>query len=190
MTGAGQVKVTVFKFSTNLASENVRAQKQTRLALYVLSLALVLLAVLTTLDGRAAQRQLEVETERTVQLHAQRQRLELRLIEGGLDLTDASLTELHAKTAVIQSIPLFSWSRLLADLEAVVPWGVSLSSIQPQEPKTKLTLRGEALGEKSLTNFMIKLEKADTFSDISLADQKIQRDGTMAYTVHVRYRSR
>ena len=184
------------KFSVNLASENIRAIKQCRVLLMLLAAGLLFLLLSGYQAGLAAKDQLATETARVSDLTQGRQAVAARLEKEGLVLDEAGRAAFEAEQAVARRMAtqrLFLWSQLLADLEQVVPWGVSLVSLQPSEVHpakgtATLTLKGEALTLKRLTGFVIKMEEADMFNEVVLVDQKGQRDGTELFTLHVDYR--
>jgi len=177
-------------FAVNLASENVTLLKRVRLGLIGGAIALLMGVAATVADGMSIRQSLEMETARTVQLSAERQKLEDRLRRDALVLTDENRTAIKAQVKVANQMiqqRLFSWSRLLQTLEGAVPAGVSLVSVQPQLSTGSLALKGEALTLERLTAFVSKLQVTAPFHDVFLADQKGQQDGTVGFTLNVRY---
>ncbi|MBI3621362.1 MAG: PilN domain-containing protein [Nitrospirae bacterium] len=176
-------------FTVNLASEPVALLKRIRLGLIGLAILLLLGMVAMTAIGLAERRALEMETSRVAQLSAQRSEVEAKLRKEGLVLTDASRTAISAQVTVANQMiaqRLFSWSTLLLQLERATPGGVSLTSVQPQ-PAAGLTLKGEALALERLTAFVGKLQETRPFHDVFLTDQRGQQDGTVGFTLNVRY---
>ena len=177
-------------FAVNLASENVTLLKRVRLGLIGATIALLMGVAATVADGMSIRQSLEMETTRTVQLAAERQKLEERLRRDALVLTDENRAAIKAQVKVANQMiqqRLFSWSRLLLTLEGAVPAGVSLVSVQPQMSAGSLALKGEALTLERLTSFVSKLQETAPFHDVFLADQKGQQDGTVGFTLNVRY---
>jgi len=177
-------------FTVNLASENAALIKRVRLGL--IGTAVMLLVWLAAMigDGVSLRQSLELETVRTAQLSAERQKVEELLRRQSLVLTDESRAAIKAQVKVANQMiqqRLFSWSQLLLALERTVPAGVSLISVQPQPSTASLTLRGEALTLDRLTGFVGKLQETAPFHDVFLADQKGQPDGTVSFTLHARY---
>jgi len=141
-------------------------------------------------EGVSLRQSLARETVRTAQLSAQRLEVEKRLGQEGLVVTEASQAELAAQvTAANEMINrrFFSWSNLLAKLEQATPSGVSLISLLPQPASASLALRGEALTLDRLTLFVGKLQETAPFHDVFLSDQKGQGDGTVSFSINVRY---
>ena len=184
------------KFTINLASENIRAIKRVRLLLILLAAGLLLLLLSGYQAGLAAKDQLATETARVSDLTQRRQDVASRLEKEGLVLNEAGREAFEVEQSVARRMAtqrLFLWSQLLADLEQVLPWGVSLVSLQPSEVQpaggtATLTLKGEALTLKRLTGLVIKMEEANIFHEVFLVDQKGQRDGTVLFTLHADYR--
>jgi len=177
-------------FTVNLASENVALLKRVRLGLIGAAIALLAGVAVMTGDGMSMRQSLELETVRTSQLAAERQKLEERLRREALVLTDENRAAIKAQVKVANQMiqqRLFSWSGLLLTLEGAVPSGVSLVSIQPQTSTGLLTLKGEALTLDRLTGFVGKLQETAPFHNVFLADQKGQQDGTVSFTLNVRY---
>jgi len=177
-------------FTVNLASEPVALLKRMRVGLIVVSVALFLGGAALIEEGSVLRQSLESETVRTAQLSAERQKVEEQLRRQSLVLTDESRAAIKEQVKVANQMiqqRLFSWSRLLLTLERAVPAGVSLVSVQPQPATTSMTLSGEALSLDRLTAFVGKLQETAPFHDVFLNDQKGQPDGTVNFTIHVRY---
>jgi hypothetical protein len=177
-------------FAMNLASEPVALLKRVRLGLF--GTAVMFLAGLSVMiaNGVALRHSLELETARTAQLAAERQKVEAMLRRESVILTDESRAAIKAQVSVANQMiqqRLFSWSRLLLTLEHTAPAGVSLVGVFPQQSTATLTLRGEALSLDRLTGFVGKLQETAPFHDVFLADQKGQSDGTVSFTLHVHY---
>jgi hypothetical protein len=176
-------------FTVNLASEPVALLKRIRVGLVGLAMLLLLGLAAMAAAGLADRRALETETSRTVQLSAQRAAVEARLRQEGLALTDDGRAAIKAQVMVANQMidqRLFSWSKLLLQLERATPSGVSLVGLQPQAAGT-LTLKGEALTLERLTAFVGKLQETAPFHDVFLADQREQQNGTVGFTLNVHY---
>jgi hypothetical protein len=177
-------------FTVNLASEPVAQLKRMRLGLIGIGVALLVWEAAMLGNGVSLRQSLELETARTAQLSAERQKVEELLRRQSIVLTDQNRAAVKAQVEVANQMihqRLFSWSRLLLTLEQAVPAGVSLVGVQPQPSTTTLTLRGEALTLDRLTSFVGKLQETAPFHDVFLTDQKGQSDGTVSFTVNVRY---
>jgi len=177
----------------NLASENVRALKRVNVGLVVASAGLVIICATMVANGLALRQRLEREEARTAELSERHRTVEARLRQEGLQLAPEARSAREAQVQLANQMieqRLFVWSRLLLDLERAVPWGVSLTAIQPQPSTTTLTLRGSALTESQLTGsngVFRKLEEAEAFHNVSLTDQKSEPDTTVSFTLHVQY---
>lgn len=180
-------------FTTNLASENVALLKRARLALVAASIALVVSLGTIVMEGVLQGQRRERERARTAELTEQHRKIEERFRQEGLVLTNEVRAALKAQIQVANQIVgerSFLWSRLFHDLERAVPWGVSLTAIQPQPSSSTLTLRGEALTESQLmgpSGLLRGLEASDRFENVAIADQKTQPTGTVSFTLHVKY---
>jgi Tfp pilus assembly protein PilN len=177
-------------FTVNLASEPVALLKRMRLGLIGTVVALLVWGGAVLGAGVSLRQSLELETARTAQLSAERQKVEELLRRQSIALTDESRSAVKAQVEVANQMihqRLFSWSRLLLTLERAVPAGVSLVSVHPQPSTATMTLRGEALTLDRLTGFVGKLQETAPFHEVFLADQKGQLDGTVSFTLHVHY---
>jgi Tfp pilus assembly protein PilN len=177
-------------FTVNLAAEPVALLKRVRLGLIGTVVALLVWGGTMVGTGVSLRQSLELETARTAQLSAERQKVEELLRRQSIILTDESRSAVKAQVKVANQMiqqQLFSWSHLLLTLERAVPAGVSLISLQPEQSTSTLTLRGEALTLDKLTGFVGKLQETAPFHDVFLADQKGQSNGTVSFTLHVHY---
>ena len=80
----------------------------------------------------------------------------------------------EAKVAAYNQIleaSAFSWMGLLVELERAVPPGVTLSTIQPDLPSGRVSLRGEAGSFEDLTKLLKGLEQRANFRDVFLLRQ-------------------
>jgi hypothetical protein len=177
----------------NLASENVRALKRINVGLIVASVALVALCATMVANGVVLRQRLEREEVRTAELSERHRTVEARLRQEGLQLTQEARSARAAQVQLANQMidqRFFVWSRLFLDLERAVPWGVSLTAIQPQPSTATVTLRGSALTEAQLTGpngVLRKLEAAEAFHNVSLADQKTEPDTTVSFTLNLQY---
>lgn len=88
----------------------------------------------------------------------------------------ALLKKISAANAILEKRGL-NWLLLLDRLEAVVPGGVALSSIEPKLKEGTLTLSGSAKGFSNLRTFVENLEGQPGVSDVFLMSQTEIRQG-------------
>ena len=80
-----------------------------------------------------------------------------------------------------------SWTKLLTDLEAVVPVGVALMHISQNDKDRTLILDGSAVSPEALRNLIINMEKSSAFKDPYLKHQSIDK-GSISFNVAAVYR--
>jgi Tfp pilus assembly protein PilN len=76
----------------------------------------------------------------------------------------------------------FSWTRLLSSIEAIVPVGVAMRSVDFDPRERALSLEGTAQSPEALRNLVIGLEKSSTFKDPFLKHQSLEK-GSISFNV-------
>jgi Tfp pilus assembly protein PilN len=117
----------------------------------------------------------------------------LKELEASLEQARPILTEreqlvkdLAAMSGLMES-KKFSWTRLLTNIEAVVPKGVALKKVAFNPKDHSLTLEGMAHSPESLHNLVEWLEKSSSFRDPFLKSQSIDK-GSISFNVVAVYR--
>lgn len=150
----------------NLASRPFRNERLPRLLLWVAWAAAL---ALTVIHGSVVR---DLLPQRTSARHAEAERLEQTLKTSAervaVAKADVSIESLKLWTALKAIVDgrTFSWTGLLADLERVVPPGVRIMSLSPDQKDGRTQLRLEALmrkAEESL-EFLHALEARPQFS--------------------------
>jgi Tfp pilus assembly protein PilN len=172
----------------NLASRPFRNE---RLPALLFTLALVVLAALTVrhallvvqlLPGRTAARHTEIAG-------LEKEAVELRAASQSLRRPDPDKTTLARWGAVKGLVDrrTFAWTSLLARLEAALPHGVRLLSIQPAWDKTgvvRLDLRANAEDADDGFAFVKALEERPDFEDVFPTSKEPRDEGTdFVYTM-------
>lgn len=80
----------------------------------------------------------------------------------------------------------FSWTRLLSEIEDVVPTGVALSRVDLSPKDRSLSLEGAALSPEALRNLMIGMERSAAIKAPLLKHQSVDK-GKISFTVGARY---
>jgi len=81
----------------------------------------------------------------------------------------------------------FSWTRLLSSIEAAVPAGAALKSVDFNPGDRTLTLEGAARSPEALRNLIVGLERSASFKDPFLRHQSLEK-GAISFNVVVVYR--
>ncbi len=81
----------------------------------------------------------------------------------------------------------FSWTKLLSSIEAVVPTGAALTSVEYNSGSHALALEGAAQSPESLRNLVVGLEKSASFNDPFLKHQSLEK-GIISFNVVAVYR--
>lgn len=108
---------------------------------------------------------------RVEQLRAEQTRLSREVERVERELAAVGWRKLRTETAALQDVVVqrrLSWSRMLADLERVLPWDVRLFSISPSPQKDgtlRLRLQAVAVSRESWLGFVARLFVDPAFSD-------------------------
>jgi Tfp pilus assembly protein PilN len=94
--------------------------------------------------------------------------------------------DLNAMSGLMESRKI-SWTRLLTNIEAVVPVGVELKHVEFNPKDSALTLNGMARSPESLRNLVVAMEKAASFKSPSLKHQSLEK-GSISFNVVAVYR--
>jgi Tfp pilus assembly protein PilN len=81
----------------------------------------------------------------------------------------------------------FSWTRLLTNIESVVPLGVALKHVEFNPRDHTLALEGTAQSPEALRNLIVGLEKSSPFQNPRLKHQSVEK-GSNSFNVVAGYR--
>ena len=131
----------------------------------------VLLTVVNVVQVVGAKRAEHALTARLAPLEKRREEV-LRQVEAvNGELAKASWDQLATETAGLEKVlkqRQLSWTRLLGDVEHVLPWDVRLVSIGPSigpKGEVKLTLSGVATGREAWLELLARLFSDSHFSE-------------------------
>jgi Tfp pilus assembly protein PilN len=122
------------------------------------------------------------KAESSFQLQSEQATREIRLLTDQRRQLDSFFmrpenAKLHDRASFINTIidaQSFNWTRMFMDLEHILPGGVHVINIEPQqvngEATLKLTVGAES--EEAKNRFLQALEKSAVFSDIELINVK------------------
>ncbi|MCS6328025.1 MAG: PilN domain-containing protein [Nitrospira sp.] len=147
------------------------------------------------------------ETERLRQVAEQLERATVRVLEGnrlftaqltreGLTAPPEALTAISEKVAFAKALAgkqAFSWSRLLADLEAVVPARTSIKTVALNFHDSRVSVRGEAQTLKDFNVLVESFQRHPAFREVVVSDHALQQqgeltdDGRIAFHLTVMY---
>ncbi|MER3422042.1 MAG: hypothetical protein C4293_01215, partial [Nitrospiraceae bacterium] len=124
---------------------------------------------------------------------------------AGIDLTEDRKTRLSQEVAFANRLleqQAFSWTRFLGDLEEAVPPHVSIRSVALNFKDSVITLNGEALTLKDVTELVNGLENHSAFRNVVLSQHRVKErtagqsmsdllgeQGTVEFLLTVVYRS-
>ena len=94
--------------------------------------------------------------------------------------------DLTAMSGLMESRKI-SWTRLLTNIEAVIPKGVALNHVVFNPRDSSLMLDGVALSPESLGTLVVGLEKTASFKDPFLKHQSLEK-GSISFNVVAVYR--
>lgn len=124
------------------------------------------------LDEKAAR--YELSTARVQELNRQ---FADQMVRDGLTLTAEEMTELIRDVKFANQLAenrVFSWTRLLSDLEEAVPPRVSISSVTLNFKESTILLNGAVRALPDLTALVHSLESHDQFRKVVLSQHRLQ----------------
>ena len=147
------------------------------------------------------------ESARVRQVAEQYERATARVLEGnrqftaqlareGLTATPEALAVISRKVAFAKELAgkqAFSWSRLLADLEAVVPARTSIKTVALNFHDSRVSVRGEAQSLKDFNVLVESFQRHPAFREVVVSDHALQKqgeltdDGRIAFHLTVMY---
>jgi len=168
------------QFDLNLSTRPFKPYRAANLGLFLLLVILVAVSVyqFTAYQNYSALAAGNREEERTLREEAERLSQETRALNEKMTRGNAgtklSEVELLNQLLIKKS---FSWTRLLATLEGLVPEEVRITSIQPfvdEQGRTfiNMDVRGRTLGDA--TRFLKALETSKAFGEVTLALEEIK----------------
>jgi Tfp pilus assembly protein PilN len=167
--------------SINFASKNYRLIERVR----IIVLAGIVIFCMT-LAGM-------IWADVSLRMSSSRMDLKLKELEASLEQARPMLREreqlvkdFSAMTGLMEA-KNFSWTRLLTNIEAVVPKGVALNKVGFNPKDHALTLEGRAHTPESLRTLVERLEKSSSFKDPFLKHQSIDK-GSISFNVVAVYR--
>jgi type IV pilus assembly protein PilN len=181
----------VAEFDLNLSTRPFPAYRLVNIALAIILIVLVVLSVWQTTGFLRYSRLARVIRATEIEARIEDETLGKKAAElaSPLDRPEsaAKLNEIGFLNRLIARKSL-SWTRLLADLERMVPDNAHLVSIAPSFGTTggvtlQIELQGKSLGD--VTEFINRLEKSPVFQNISLSTEQ-RRVTTAASDVDIR----
>ncbi len=161
-----------------------------RAGLAVLSLIFVGLIGWDLLHIKTIEAQVAEAGQALARVLEQDNRLRLQAQAEGMDLSEAAVQRLPAEVAFANHViakRIFSWTRLLTDLEEAVPPRVAINTIQLDPKNSMIALGGAAKSLQDLTAFIIRLEEHHAFKDVALAQHRVTENGLVEFGLTVRY---
>ena len=170
------------RFNINLASQPYQDSRRFYLTWVPLLILLAIAAVVSSVsayhhfvDSRSVQRQLTEKEQQMAQLDKEladaRVTLDLPQNSGTRDQAQF-INELFARKA-------FSWTRVLQDLEGVMPNGVQVLSIKPEvtsDGQLHFTLTVAADRREDAIELTRRMEGSPRFIDPTIANEHAQKD--------------
>jgi len=182
------------QFDLNLSTRPFKPYRAANLGLFLLLLVLIGVSVIQFYSYQkystlaAASR----EEEGTKRAEANSLKEQMQSLDAKMAKNDASkkLTEVELLNQLLVS-KSFSWTRLLANLENIMPDNVRLVSLRPfvdQQGRRGMNMivRGKTFGDA--TQFLQELENSKFFSSVALAvEEKKSTAGEVEFTLSAFY---
>jgi type IV pilus assembly protein PilN len=159
------------KFRINLATKLYIDTTRLRL---ILSASLVIMSALLVLNIRTLTGNYEEAGRITRDIAEQNAKFKL----ASKGVSEKAYQELLGKISFANSLiqkKTYNWLILLDNLELVVPDGLAITSIEPDQSGHGLRLAGIARGFSKLQSFLEHLEGSSYFTDVYLSSQVNQK---------------
>lgn len=174
----------------NLARERFENSRPVWLLGGVLAVAATVLTV-TTLVELLGVRNVEQDQLRRVEgLQARRLRLQQEVASNNRELAAVGWKKLQTEVELLQGVVArrqLSWSRMLGDLERVLPWDVRLVSVSPAIEKgggLRLDLQAITVTREAWLSMLARFFSDPKFSDpVPQAEDSPISSGAQGYTV-------
>ena len=162
--------------SINFASRNYRLTTRFAQALFAVSIVLAISAAGLIWKAAALKADIAVMQQKLKEAEAADEQVKSILVER-----EQLVKDLGAMSGFMDA-QRFSWTRLLSSIEAVVPVGVALKSVEFSTKDQTLMLEGTAQSPESLRNLVVGLEKSLSFTDPFLKHQSLEK-GNISFNV-------
>jgi Tfp pilus assembly protein PilN len=174
----------------NLARERFENERP----IWVLSAAMaagaVMLSVATLVEVLGVHGVEQAQIKRVDQLQAQRLKLQQEVGASNRQLASIGWKKLQTEVETLHGVVArrqVSWSRMLADLERVVPWDVRLVSISPvvgKDGRMSLQLQAIAVSREAWLSLLARLFTDSQFSDpVPQVEESPVASGEQGYVV-------
>jgi Tfp pilus assembly protein PilN len=167
--------------SINFASRNYRLIERIHIGL-IAAIVILGMTLLGMIWRATALRMNIVTVEQNLK---ERQRADER-VRPILKEREQLVRDLSAMSGLIAARK-FSWTRLLTRLEAVVPLGAALKSVDYNPETWALALEGTAQSPEALRSLVMGLEKSSSFKEPLLKHQSLDK-GSISFNVVAVYR--
>jgi Tfp pilus assembly protein PilN len=167
--------------SINFASRNYRLISRVRTVLVAGCVVLALMAAGMLWTAVSLRAHIAAAERELAQRKADDEQARSLLVEREQLVKD--LSAMSGITAARK----FSWTKLLTSMEAVVPAGAALKSLDFNPEDRTLTLEGEARSPEALRNLIVGLERSASFKNPFLKHQSLEK-GTISFNVVAVYR--
>ena len=180
----------------NLARERFENGRPVWVLGGVLAFLAAILSVVTLVEVLGVRGVEQTQLKRVDQLQAQRLKLQQAVTASNRQLASIGWRKLQTEVETLQGVVArrqVSWSRMLADLERVVPWDVRLVSISPGIQKDggmRLQLQAIAVSRGAWLSLLARLFSDPQFSDpVPEVEESPVSSGAQGYVValSVRY---
>ena len=178
--------------TTNLATRPFYNVRLVRLGLAAAAAVLVALSVTILVQALSLREQEQVLTARATQAQEEASRLLREAAEARARVNPDEMAVISAAAAEANEVieqRAFSWSRLLAHIEATLPDDVRVSAIEPAIETDAVTVMFtvESKSAEALSTFVTALEGEGTFRDVLPVSQRTANDGILDAVVQGTY---
>jgi hypothetical protein len=174
----------------NLARERFENSRPVWVLGGVLASLAIILSITTLIEVLGVRGVEHAQLKRMEQLRTQRQKLQQAVVVSNRELASVGWKKLQSEVDTLQDVVArrqLSWTRMLADLERVVPWDIRLVSINPgteKEGTIRLQLQAVAVSRDAWLSLLARLFADSQFSDpVPEIEASPASSGQQGYTV-------
>lgn len=164
----------------NFATTDYRLAARMTTVIAVISFGLALVGLILTASMLSDISKSRDMDRRLADIAAQEEKIDAIIQEKEQLIKDLN------SMSVLLSARRFSWTRMLSQLESVVPTGVALRSVKYNPKERTILLDGAAQSPEALRNFVAGLEKSFSFREPFLKHQSIEK-GQITFNVAAVY---
>ena len=181
----------------NLSAPGVNYLLLTQWALLLLTVGALTVTGMFWWTGSTLNRQIDQLAEQVTTLTFANEQFVAQAGRDNIDLSPTAITGIPQQIAFVKQLRTrvgFSWTQLLADLEAAVPPTISMDAISLDDKTQTIQLQGSAQSLEGLNRLIHQLEKHQAFEHVILEQHATKKhkdslkESYVVFSLKVTYR--